>query len=237
MMMHKEDTMIERNLVGMGGASSILQAAIYAAAVIAYGLTPPEQIAHGTAKFVESYSAHPGPFTVMCFSFIALSVLGFTSVVPATATLFREQDKGWVTFGKHIALLSLAVITAYYIWFLATTPGRIALYNTGDAMMKAALTAHDPSVPVNWVAWFMFGGMGFWVAVVGTLVYLNKTPFLSRGFCVACLMKAGGFWIALAGIVLGNASLITFGAITGGLIGAPLYHVWIGLAMRSAAKA
>lgn len=236
-MTDKERTMMTKDMVRIGGASSIIQAVIYAAAVIAYSLTPPDQIAQGIDKFVVSYSANPEPLTILCFSIISLSVLGLISVVPATATLFKEEDRGWVTLGKQIALLSLSVIVAYYTWFLATTPARIALYSAGDAMIKAAITANDPSVPVNWVAWFMFGGMGFWVAVVGTLVYLKKTPFLSRGFCVACLMKAGGFWIALAGIAFGNVSLITIGAITGGLIGAPLYHVWIGIGMRSAAKA
>lgn len=180
-------------------------------------------------KFAASYPTNPVPLTIMCLALIVLGLLGFIAVVPATAALFEEENNGWVTFGKNIALLSLAVIVVYYTWFLATTPATVALYNTGDAVTKTAITVNDPKVPFNWVSWFMFGGMGLWVAVIGALIFAKGT--LPRGFGVVCLIKTCGFWIALAGITLGQFSIVETGAIIGGLVGGPIYHIWIGTAL------
>jgi len=159
-----------------------------------------------------------------------LGLLGFIAVVPATAALFEEENNGWVTSGKNIALLSAAVIVVYYTWFLATMPATVALYNSGDAVTKASITVNDPKVPFNWVSWFMFGGMGLWVAVIGALVYKKRT--LPGGFGVVCIIKTCGFWITLAGITLGQFSIVQIGAILGGLIGGPIYHIWIGIVLR-----
>lgn len=218
--------MITKNLGKIGGACSIIQAFMYIVIVIALALTPVDQLAQGMDKFSVSYSTNPVPLTVMSLALILLGLLGFIAVVPATAALFEEENKGWVTLGKNIALLSLAIIVVYYTWFLATTPARVALYSAGDAVTRAAIAVNDPQVPFNWVSWFMFGGMGLWVAVVAALVFANGT--LPRGFGVVCLIKTCGFWTTLAGIGSGQIPIIEAGAIIGGLIGGPIYHIWIG---------
>lgn len=226
--------MITKSFAKIGGIGSIIQAIMFIVVVIAFALTPEDQLSQGMDRFAVSYAANPIPLTIMCLAFIILGLLGFIVVVPATAALFEEENNGWVTLGKNIALLSTAVIAVYYIWFIITTPERVLLYNTGDAVTKAIIAVNDPQVPFNWVSWFLLGGMGLWVAVIAAQVFMKG--IFPRGFGIACIIKTCGLWISLAGIVLGEMSIIKIGAIIGSLIGGPIYHIWIGIFLLHKAK-
>ncbi len=220
---------LTQSLARLGGISSIVQAVAYVVAVVAVMFMPLERITTSTADFAAFYSANPAPITMLGLSLIALGVLGITSVVPATAALLGEVHSSWVTLGKNIAFLSLGVIVVYYTWFLSSVSGYVEAYNSGDAVVKVVVSTSDPHVPLNWVGWFIFGGMGLWVAVVGTIVFL--TGVLHRGFIIACAIKTGGFWIALAGIALHHIPLAMLGTVIGALIGGTLYHLWLGIAL------
>jgi hypothetical protein len=75
----------------------------------------------------------------------------------------------------------------------------------------------------------MFFGMGIWVAFVGLISM--KSKILPKLFVAICIIKSTGFWIAHFGIISENMTIIIVGAIIGGLIGGPLYHIWLGLVM------
>ena len=180
------------------------------------------------SQFVNSYTINPWPLIVMSTSFIILGFLGVVSVIPATAGIFPEKDRGWVTIGKNVALFSLSVTTIYFVWFLATMSERINLFQLGH-------TISNPHAPMNWIGWFAFGGMGLWVAVVGILVLLRGV--LPKGFAAVCAIKTLGFWLILTGIVLGNIIIAEVGAVIGGIIGGASYHAWLGVALlRKASK-
>jgi hypothetical protein len=150
---------------------------------------------------------------VVSVSFIFLGLLGLIFVAPATARLFsNKKNNAWINIGKYIALLSLFVTTIYFIWFLFTIPN-ISLLNS----------------PIKMTGWFIFGGMGVWVWIVGIINWRGRV--ISRWFSVVCAIKAIGFWIILLGIVLGDIALAKTGAIVGGLIGGTLYHAWLGIAL------
>ena len=230
--------MEKRSLMKLGGSCSMIQSVLYFIAVGALSQTPLIDLlgqgrAQGMEIFMTSYSINPWPVIIMCLSFIFLGLLGFIAVAPATAVFFEEQENGWLTIGKHLGMLCLAVITVYYIWFLSIMPAKSALYNSSGSVTKSIIaTVYNPQEPSNWISWFMFGGMGLWVAAVGAAAYQNRV--LSKGFVVVCAVKTGGFWIAHVGIILGQAPLAITGAIVGGLFGGPVYHAWLGIAMRRA---
>jgi hypothetical protein len=219
----------------IGGACSLIQSVLYIVAVAALWQTPVIDLlsygrAEGTDSFLAAYAVNPLPVVVMCVSFIFLALLGFIAVIPATAMFLGEQQNGWLKVGKYIGMLSLGVTTVYFTWFVLTVPALLALYSSADSATKAVVAALcDCRGPTGWISWFMFGGMGFWVAEVGAATFRNRS--LSTSFAAPCAVKTCGFWLALAGIVFQNAPLVIAGAIAGGLIGGPIYHAWLGTAM------
>lgn len=217
------------SLARVGGAFNLVQAAAYLVAGAAALFIPLERVGHDTSSFVAFYSASPAPYTILGLALIVLGVLGFTGVVPATAALLDEPRNGWVTFGKSVALLSLAVIVVYYTWFLSTMPAFVSAYLAAPASLGPALALSDPHAPANWVAWFIFGGMGLWVVVVG--VVGRRQGSLPRGYGWACAIKTVGFWIALAGVISQILPLAKAGVAIGVLVGGPLYHAWLGVHM------
>jgi hypothetical protein len=227
------NTPLTGSLARIGGVSNLMQSAAYLVAGGATLFLPLERVSD-TESFAAFYSAHPAPFTVLALALIALGTLGFTAVVPATAVLLDEPRSGWVTVGKSIALLSLAVIVVYYTWFLATIPSFVAAYRAAPRDLRAAIAVSDPRVPANWVTWFIFGGMGLWVVVVGVIGRLQGA--VPRGFGWACAIKTTGFWIALAGILCRAMAVAKVGVVVGVLVGGPLYHAWLGIHMLRIAK-
>jgi len=222
-------TALTKNQARLGGVFNLVQSAAYLVAGVAALFIPLEHIGNDTGKFVAFYSSTPAPFTTLALALVVLGILGFTGVVPATAALLDEPQNSWVTFGKNIALLSLGVIVVYYTWFMWMAPTFVATYQAASPEIKSAIAVNDPHVPANWVTWFMFGGMGLWVAVVGVMGHLQRS--LPRGYGWACAIKTAGFWIALAG-VLGNVIPVAqVGVFFGVLIGGPLYHTWLGIYM------
>jgi hypothetical protein len=225
---------LTRSLARIGGVFNLLQSAAYLVAGAAALFVPLERVSGSTEGFAAFYAAHPTPFTVLALALIALGILGFTGVVPATAALLDEPRSGWITFGKNVALLSLAVIVVYYTWFLAMVPSFVADYRAASPDLQPAIAVNDPHVPANWVTWFIFGGMGLWVVVVGATGHRGR--MLPRGFGWACVIKTTGFWIALAGVQGGSILLAQVGVVVGVLVGGPLYHAWLGIEMLRVAR-
>jgi len=226
----------QKPFVRIAGWCSMIQALLYPIAVIALAQTPLLAILgqdrlQGLESLMTAYNAHPWPLLLMCLAFVLLGLLGFAAVAPASAILLAEQDDGWLTFAKYLGLLCLAVITIYYTWLLATLPEWVARHAASNAAARTIL-AHvfDPQEPPTWMSWFMFAGMGLWVAVVGRAVCRSKA--FSKWFVVICGIKGGGFWLVHAGLVWQQVPLVVAGAIAGGLIGGPAYHLWLGIVMR-----
>lgn len=222
-------TTLTIGLARLGGVFNLLQSLAYLVAGGAALFIPLERVRGSSEEFAAFYSTTPAPFVIMSLALIALGLLGLTAVVPATAALLVERRNAWVTVGKNIAFVSLAVIVVYYTWFLSTMGPFVAAYQAAPPELKEAIAVHDPHAPANWVAWFIFGGMGLWVVIVGVAGWLRGS--VPRGFAVACAIKTSGFWIALAGVVCDNIPLVQAGVVVGVLIGGPLYHAWLGVVM------
>lgn len=204
-------------LFKLGGVSSLLQALLYVITVVSLYFVPVEQITGDMAQLVSSFSLNSLPLTVMSLSFVFLGFLGVVAVVPATAAMLGNKDDGWIVFGRNVALLCLSVITVYYVWFLSFLSG----------LSDLTILSANPHAPMNWVSWFMFGGMGLWVVVVGSLSWKRK--LMPRGFVAFCAIKTIGFWVILAGVIFGNILVCKVGAVLGGLIGGFAYHTWLGI--------
>jgi hypothetical protein len=227
---------MDNNFIKISGTCSIIQSFLYLTAVGGIAFTPLIEIMgqdriKGMDIFMNSYAANPWPVNIMSLAFILLGLIGFIGVAPATAIYFKEDENGWLKIGKYIGLLCLAVITVYYTWFLTTIIETAPLYKSHDAISRTVVASiYSPQQPSHWVSWFMFFGMGIWVTAVGAAAFRSR--ILPRGFVVVCAIKAAGFWTVHAGIITDTATIAIVGAITGGLIGGPLYHTWLGIAMR-----
>lgn len=220
--------------VNIGGTASLLQAALYVVAVVALALAPTEQLSGSPAEVAAGFLVNPWPLRVMSAAMVVCCLLGLGAVVPATIGLFEEDRTGWLAFGRNVAVLCLSVSIVYYTWLLLALPARAELSRAGDAASALVLAASTPAVPLGWPACFTFGGMGLWVVIVA--IVGHRRAVLPRGFAVVCAVKTLGFWIILAGILAGELAVTRVGAVLGGLIGGPLYHLWIGWIMRRRAS-
>jgi len=226
-------THLTSSLARIGGVFNLMQSAAYLAAGGAALFIPLERVSR-TEGFAALYATHPAPFTVLALALIVLGILGFTGVVPATAALLDDPRSGWVALGEGVAQLSLAATVVYYTWFLSTIPSFVAAYQAAPPDLRVAMALNDPHVPANWMTWFIFGGMGLWVVVVGLTGRVRRA--LPRGFGWACAIKTTGFWLALAGVVGQSIPLTQLGVVVGVLLGGPLYHAWLGSEMLRVAR-
>ena len=113
---------LTRSQASLGGMASLLKTVAYVVAVLALMVMPLDTITDNTSGFVAYYSATPLPIDTLSAALIVLAMLGIMAVVPTTAVLLDEARHAWVTAGKNIMLLSLAVIAVYYCWFLSEIP-------------------------------------------------------------------------------------------------------------------
>jgi hypothetical protein len=212
----RESSTLTASLARGGAIASLLQAIAYVTASLAAFQIPLDRVTSDLSGLSAYYQRSPVPLTVLSLSLVGLAVLGIGAVVPVTGELIGVARRGWALFGRNVALLCLTVVCAYYAWYLWALP-RLA---------ADGAAATNPQAPTNWVVWFMFGGMGLWVAVVGVVgVFVERT--LPKGFVAPCLVKTVGFWLVVAGVSVDNLSLAILGVLIGALVGGTAYHLWL----------
>jgi hypothetical protein len=191
---------------------------------------PAAQIGHGMADLVTSYMQHPLPILAGSGALALMAMLGLGVVAPATEIVIGTKKAELAAFATNVARLSLSVILVYYIWFITSLPGRVRAYVDGTDAVRTALSVSYPGVLPTWIAWFMFGFMGLFVATIGCITMADRS--MPKCFAVVCFTKSFGFWLALAGIAVGSTPIFRSGIVIGGLIGGPIYHIWLGLELR-----
>lgn len=113
---------------------------------------------------------------------------------------------------------------------LALEPGRAAAYLAGDAATQTLLEATSLSLdPQGWLA---YGGAGLWFLVINLLAL--RAGAWPKVLSYLGIAGAILYWLALAGTVLENTTLVQLVAGLGGVIVGPIFLIWMGFRLRRA---
>jgi hypothetical protein len=226
-----------------GGILSLIQSVLYIAVIFAFAATPftealrlPEAEAFKVCS--SSFQSAPMPFIAMAISLLLLGLCGLGAVAPSIGMYFGEKKRGYLKLARYIGMLCMAVITVYFLRYLLISPGIYAL-NTNTLSysgLQLLFLLHSPFEPSAFISWFLFFGVGLWVAAVGfasAKSYSEGEGKTEKVFPVICAVKTAGLWIAHIGLLASSVGLVFAGAIIGGLIGGTAFHIYMGLKLRN----
>jgi hypothetical protein len=218
--------MDDKSVAKVGGACSIIVGILYVLIGITFLLVPAEQKGgiDDIAGFLPSFHQNPTAMTLLYVEFAVSAILAIAAV-PAISRLVRTVNEGWARWTSNLAFLGFAIVAIYYFQMIAITPSRAAAFVAGDASTKAALavpTGVDPQFLLR------YGCIGLWILVVSILALRGgKLPKL---LSIVGIVAAILYWALGVNDVLGVAmAMRPIIAIAGGIITAPIWHIWIGL--------
>lgn len=217
----------------VGGTCSILLGLSYILLGGIHLLLPPEQRAAGSPMYFQSFAQNP-TLLMLQYGVAALGALLAFAVVPAISKAVGWRNEGWLPWMSNLAYLGFATVAIDSARFLVYQPGRAEVFVAGDAAIQTSILVSEPLLYLDAGGLLGFGGVGFWVFTVSLLALRagNLPKLLSYvGIAVAIT-----YWLVMGGFVLNSGVLFTIGAALGGAILAPIWYIWIGLAVRNGAK-
>jgi hypothetical protein len=218
--------MEEKSIAKLGGVCSIIVGILYVVIGVTFLLVPAEQKGgvNDIAMFLPSFYTNPAAMTLLYLEFAFGAIIAIAAV-PAISGLVRTVNEGWARWTSNLAFLGFALVAIYYFQMIAIAPSRAAAFVVGDVSTKAAL-----AVPFGVDPQFLlrYGVIGLWILVVSILALQGgKLPKILSivGIVAAILYWALGFNDVL-GVAMAVRPII---AIVGGIITAPIWHIWIGV--------
>jgi len=163
--------MKDTSLARVGGISGFIIAAlsiIYAVAFLI--ITPAEQRGSDLTAFYTSFAANPTGRQLANLCFVLSGILG-PFVVVAVSERLRGHSEGWARWSLVVGTLAIVATGIHGFYNLIVTPIQANLYNSGDAMTRAAIAvARSAPLPTDPVEFFTFAITGLWALVVGLLI-------------------------------------------------------------------
>ena len=222
---------MNRSLSKVGGICSILVGVSYILIGVTYFLLPADQRGAGAPDFVRFFQSFDQNPTVIMLQYwiFALGAILALSAVPAISEAVRNVSEGWTRWTQNLAYLGFAVGAISFFRAITLLPGTADAFIAGDFSTRAAIEGIGfPFLDPN--GWLVFGGVGLWVLAVSIMALrgggLPKIPSYV-GIAVALL-----YGLTVAGNVLEIEMLISIAAGVGGIIAAPIWYIWIGVALQ-----
>ena len=131
--------MKDTSLARVGGISGFIIAAlsiIYAVAFLI--VTPAEQRGSDLTAFYSSFAANPTGRQLANLCFVLSGILG-PFVVVAVSERLRGHSEGWARWSLVVGTLAIVATGIHGFYNLIVTPIQANLYNSGDAMTRAAI--------------------------------------------------------------------------------------------------
>lgn len=234
----KEDSMNEtvtgadRSIWRWGGIASLLVPIAFAWVGIFLMIDPAEQFRD--ERYWIFLAEQPIYTYSWRFAFFLVAILTL-AIIPAIVRLVRSPDgygEGllqWMTVLAYLGMASLAIDCMRGIFLMKDY--LITAYLTNDEMMKvAAKLAISGGTDVNSV--FQFGGTGLWFITIGFLALRNaRMPrtLAYFGVLTGVTYVVVLFWGLLDTFMPGtNFAIMAIIASVGGVVVAPVFHIWLG---------
>lgn len=214
---------------------SILLGVTYVLAGITFLLLPARP--GDTLKVLFAAGSSPGWYRLFYGELALTGLLGLALIAPASR-LIAGAGNAWTEWMGRVAYVAFAVALVQGLRTATLLPGLGQLFlgcgkcTSNLAIQQTVATWLYTSLPLDPLNWIAFGGLGLWIlALVLTGLGASRLPrlFLRIGLALAL-----AYWVIVAGSVLREGTLITFGAVAAGIVLGPMWFVWLGLALRTA---
>lgn len=215
-----------------GGNCAILAGIFGALFSLNYLLLPPEQrLGANPADLLPSFDRDP---TLLRLEMIAMALAGICGmgVMPAVSEMLESLKKGGARWTGSIATFSYGVMAVSNLLMMQRLPTVASAYVHGNDATKAALAATwngslDPD------GWMQYGGVGLWMLVANMTA--SQSEELPRPLAYLGVILGVLYCMVPISSIAEMPQLIT--PIMGlGAVLAPIWHLWMGLLMRSKAE-
>ena len=222
------------SVLQLGGVASGLVGVAYLFSALAF-LAQPAAL-RGAASphdFWLALNDDPAAHLALHWFSATAGVLGL-AVVPAVLRLVRRQSDGLALWSSALAYLGFAVTARSHLMEVEFDMRVGPVYGTLAPDVQAAVplvAGLALDVPHGWLT---LGGIGLWVLLVSWLGFTST--HLPRGLAMLGFALAAGFVVSVVGFSFGLMPLVTLGIGVGGLVLAPAWFIWLGLALYREAR-
>lgn len=222
---------MDSRLRRLGGTCAILVGLSYIAVALFFVLDPTQRI-HDQAELWPAL-VDQSIFRLSYYWAFALGAVFAFGAIPAISELVRSKHEGWVRWTTGLAYLSFGVTALETFRLVAITPEWISNYAGGDPVVQDTIVTTSMLLRLDPATWLRFGALGPWFLVVAILALrhgLLSRPlaYVGIGLGVLTTTTAVGTAFAITPLVLPSAVL-------GGGLAAPIWFIWLGIALRRGA--
>ncbi len=220
-----------------GGTCAIALAGFYVASSLTCLLLPAEQkggtILHQPAQYLESLARNSTMLVANHLS-IGIGALFGIGVVIAVWEWTRPLATGWMSWLSALGVLGFAVTAVDNFQIAAVDPMRAADFTRADAMGRAAIAATSSTISIDPQMWLSFGLTGIWILAASWVIARHRLlPVLHA---VLGVVAAASYLFIEIASVTNTPVLLLVSAGVGGLVVAPIWYTWLGVALRRSGR-
>ncbi|MFY1632292.1 DUF4386 family protein [Solwaraspora sp. WMMB335] len=213
----------------LGGTCAILVGVSYLV-VTTFFVLDPTQLIHDDKHELWTRLAENGTPRILYYGGYALGAIFAFGAIPAIADLVRDRHEGWVRWTTGLAYLSFGVTAVETFRLVTATPLWASEYAAGDPTVRTAIVTTDLLLRMDPATWLRFGALGPFFLVVSILALRHRLlsrPLNYVGIALGVLTST-----AALGVAFGIGPMVLVSAVLGGAVAAPVWFVWIGVALR-----
>ena len=220
-----------------GGTCAFALAGFYVASSLSYLLLPAEQkggtILHQPAQYLESL-ARDSTMLITNHLSIGIGALFGIGVVIAVWEWTRPLAAGWMSWLSALGVLGFAVTAVDNFQIAAVDPMRAADFTRADTMGRAAIAATSSTVSIDPQMWLSFGLTGIWILAASWVIARHR--LLPVSHAVLGVVAAASYLFIEIASVTNTPVLLLVSAGVGGLVVAPIWYTWLGVALRRSGR-
>jgi len=219
-----------KDFIRVGWISSIIVGILYILVGVTHFLLPLDQLRGGNGineAFFLSLAEHSLIFSIHYWIVVVLSlfsisvILVFYKIISSTHTSIAL----WVTV---IGIIGTALSIVDYASVGVKAPRIAQQFSSFTASEKSILLVMGlPHIDPCFLSWAL---LGIWSLICSWLAIKNK--LLPKTLCYIGILGSCLYILIFLGSVLQKQLIVDFGVGLGGLIIAPIWYIWFGLAIK-----
>ncbi|QDE68334.1 MULTISPECIES: DUF4386 family protein [Myxococcus] len=185
-----------------------------------------------TPEYWQGLASNLTPFIVRQVAYILSGFTGVGFVVALSTFVRRDENAGWVNWGAILGASAYVITGVDGSRLLATLPHLAQQWATGDAATRQMVEFTYSVSRLDPGTYMRFGALGLWTLTVA-LASL-KSGILSKPLTGLTFVATTGYVLVVVGIAGRIMVLQELGAVIAGILVAPIWFIWSGIAIRRA---
>jgi len=229
-MPNEESSVKIEDFIRVGWISSLTVGILYLLVGVTHFLLPFDQLRGGrgiTEAFFLSLAEHSLVFSVHYWLVVLLSLFSI-AVILAFFKILGSANKGIASWVTVIGIIGTALSIVDFASVGVKAPRMAQHFSSYTGSEKwAALAAGLPHVDPCFLSW---GLLGIWAFACSWLALKNK--LLPKNLCFVGILGGSLYILVFLGSILQEQLIVDIAVGVGGLIIAPIWYIWFGLALK-----